>query len=259
MDTIFSGTFGKNLTMRTLLERIVQAKSPGVHFLRVSSQDNKVSGRIFIVNSSHITGAVLPSQGTTGYTALKALLTDKYGTFAYVAADVQEKFDVDNSLNINIQTLLKSLDELPENATSLFDEKSLLDKIFSPKASDTLPSSEIKPIASQTISSDSQPSRQAAPLTGNESSSGQADDIYQLINKPPVKENISLSIPPDVTELRSKQQRALFFEQEWSVILAAIGIALAIFFFSGLFHTESQVSKQIQKNIRSSLSNTKHH
>jgi hypothetical protein len=69
-----------------------------------------------------------------GYAALKALLMVDLGSFALVVSKPTDKLSVDRSINIEIKALLEKMDNLPDEPSALFDQESLLNKVFSARA-----------------------------------------------------------------------------------------------------------------------------
>jgi hypothetical protein len=134
MNVLAEGLIGQELPMREILKRILLMKAPGVCFLQVTNADGRVTGRVRVIDSTHITGALLASSPSEGYPALKTLLEVKDGTYALFAGRQSDREDGQQALNIELAKLIDNLDKLPEipaSVTSPFDQSAMLDRIFS--------------------------------------------------------------------------------------------------------------------------------
>ena len=133
MNVLAEGLIGQELPMREILKRILLMKAPGVCFLQVTNADGRVTGRVRVIDSTHVTGALLASSQSEGYPALKTLVEIKDGTFALFAGRQSDREDGQQALNIELVKLIDNLDKLPEipaSVTSPFDQSAILDRIF---------------------------------------------------------------------------------------------------------------------------------
>lgn len=130
LDTLFDGQLNKNLTVRELLKRILGLKQPGISFLRIANVDQTLDGRIFIMDSKLIIGATMNGAPQSGYAALEPLLKIEEGSFAFVAPSDTDSLTVDRSLNMEIKSLLHSYESARQEINTVFDQESLLDRVF---------------------------------------------------------------------------------------------------------------------------------
>jgi hypothetical protein len=73
----------------------------------------------------------LDENDETGYPALRQLLAVGTGNFAGLRPEPGEKIDLVPNLNFELHKVIPLMPALPESPVGLFDEKSLLDKVFS--------------------------------------------------------------------------------------------------------------------------------
>jgi hypothetical protein len=132
MNVLVEGRINYSLTMKDLLKRIFQMQMAGTSFIRIISSDGALTGRIFILDSTFITGADSKESGEVGYPVLKKLLKISEGSFAIVSMRAGDPVDGEFSMNIEIRKIFENIDNLPENPSVLFDQNALLDKVFNP-------------------------------------------------------------------------------------------------------------------------------
>ncbi|MGH9553775.1 MAG: hypothetical protein ACRD3W_30625, partial [Terriglobales bacterium] len=112
-------------------EHICETPVPGMCVLRINSEQEDYSGKILISNGDHIVGALTVTGRYQGYEAIRRLLTVASGNFAYLRVGKTDRVDVVANLNIPVRKVAHSAPNLPADVSALFDEKSLLDKVFS--------------------------------------------------------------------------------------------------------------------------------
>jgi len=132
MNVLVEGRINYSLTMKDLLKRIFQMQMAGTSFIRIVSSDGALTGRIFILDSTFITGADSKESGEVGYPVLKKLLKIDDGSFAIVSMRAGDPVDGEFSMNIEIRKIFENIDNLPDNPSVLFDQNALLDKVFNP-------------------------------------------------------------------------------------------------------------------------------
>lgn len=148
MDVIFEGRLSNRLTIKEILQRIASQGAPGVRILRISGMEPEHGGRIVISQDRYVTAAGLSQSTEIGYSALRKLLGITEGNFAYLNTGKHDFIDLEPNLNIELYRLIDTMPHLPESAAQLFDERSLLDKIFgSPDDFPEVKSSEVPVLA----------------------------------------------------------------------------------------------------------------
>jgi hypothetical protein len=140
MLVLFEGRVHPGFTMRDVLKQIFLLQSPGPGVLRVTSTDGTVNGHIHIHDCTFITGASLKVSGIVGYDALRTIIANfSQGSFALLSVQKGDSFESDQSMNIEVRKLAEDIDHLPESPVGLFDQTSLLDKVFNPSAAPQTP------------------------------------------------------------------------------------------------------------------------
>jgi hypothetical protein len=132
MLVLFEGRIHSGLTIKEIFKRIVLLQSAGQALLRVSSPDNESQGLIYLHDCTYVTGASIKGSSEVGYDALRKLVRVQEGSFALIAVQPGDSYQSDLSLNIELRKLAEGLDHLPESPSELFDQNSLLDKVFNP-------------------------------------------------------------------------------------------------------------------------------
>lgn len=131
MDVLFEGRLNPELHLKTVLQRVLENKPQGNLLIRISSPHAASNGRLLIRDGRFITAALLDDSDESGYTALRQLLAVSTGSFAGLRPSQDERIDLIPNLNIELHKVIPLMPALPESPVGLFDEKSLLDKVFS--------------------------------------------------------------------------------------------------------------------------------
>jgi hypothetical protein len=131
MNIISEGRLSYEHRIANILTTVRQQSSSGFILLSLSSQDLQADGIISIRDSRFITGAISNTDGLTGYPALKRLLSLAVGTYTLSQLDANQLADFDQDINIDLDRIIAVVPSLPENLSELFDQASLLDKVFS--------------------------------------------------------------------------------------------------------------------------------
>jgi hypothetical protein len=131
MNTIFEGTLSYECRISNILKKIRQRSSSGLCLLSLSSPDQQTDGIVSIRDCRFITGAILTAEGVTGYAALKKLLSLALGSYSLSQLDVNQLAEFDQDINLDLDRVIAVVPSLPENLSELFDQASLLDKVFS--------------------------------------------------------------------------------------------------------------------------------
>lgn len=117
--------------MHDALEAVARHKNVKYGLLRVTS--NTSSGLIGVFCGRFITGAVMSLSGESGYPALRNLLAAKDGSFAFMDASDEPVREVNQSLGVDLQTLLSStdfsVDNLPISEESLTNMRGAADEV----------------------------------------------------------------------------------------------------------------------------------
>src|SRR5262249_44197277 len=120
MDTLFEGQRESNVAMQDLLARVLEVQPAGLSYLRVSSADKQVEGRIYFQDGRRIIGASLVESPLSGYEALKAALQVNFNTFALIGiGHAGQSPGGQTALNVDALTLLRRLDDLPADISEL--------------------------------------------------------------------------------------------------------------------------------------------
>lgn len=131
MNIISEGTLSYECRISNILKAIRQQPSSGLSLLSLSSPDHLTDGIISIRDSRFITGAISNTDGVTGYSALKGLLSLALGTYSLSQLEPDQLANFDQDINIDLDRVIAVVPSLPENLSELFDQESLLDKVFS--------------------------------------------------------------------------------------------------------------------------------
>jgi hypothetical protein len=132
---MFEGSLSYECKISSILERIRQQSISGLSLLSLASPDRSIEGVVSIRDSRFITGALSPVDGISGYSALKKLLTLALGTYTVSQPEseleLRELNRFDHDINIDVERIIPIVPFLPDNLSELFDQTSLLDKVFS--------------------------------------------------------------------------------------------------------------------------------
>jgi hypothetical protein len=131
VDVLFEGRLNPELHLKTVLQRVLENKPQGNLLIRISSPYASSNGRLLIRDGRYITAALLDDSDESGYAALRSLLAVTMGNFSGLRPSQDEKIDLIPNLNIELHKVIPLMPTLPESPIGLFDEKSLLDKVFS--------------------------------------------------------------------------------------------------------------------------------
>jgi hypothetical protein len=116
--------------MADVLRGVMAVENQRYGILRISSPGANVSGRLAIAESKFIVGGLLSDGTEGGYGAVRRLLLAEDGNFAYLDTGGQKPQDFDQGLYISLAKMSDIWPNLPEDPNQLFDEESLLDKVF---------------------------------------------------------------------------------------------------------------------------------
>lgn len=132
MDVVFEGSLSRSWGMADVLQSIVDVPNVQFGLLRVSSPGDTFHGKILISECSHIVAASSSDsiEGSDAYQAVRTMLELREGSFAFLDLSVENLEELDRSLFISLNKVLELYPALPGNSDLMFDERSLLDKIF---------------------------------------------------------------------------------------------------------------------------------
>lgn len=135
MDVIFEGSLSESWGIHDVLRTIIEVPNVPFGLLRVSSPEKNIQGKILVGDSTHIVGASCTGVplSVDPYEAVRTMLELQEGNVAYLDLATDAIDGMDRSLFICISRVLEALPRLPENPTHMFDERTLLDKIFGPE------------------------------------------------------------------------------------------------------------------------------
>ena len=131
MDIIFEGALSGTWGMKDVLQAVLDVPNVSDGVLRISCPAANIQGKIFIAEASHIVGASCTGcPPAEAYESLRTLLEINEGSFVFADVSSQIHAEIDHSLFISISRILETLPHLPQSASELFDERTLLNKIF---------------------------------------------------------------------------------------------------------------------------------
>ncbi len=134
MEAVVEGRLSGRSGAREALQEVLRQAPDATGLFRISACGEDLSGKLAVVKGRYIIGAQVAGGSLTGYPAVRKLLAVTEGNFAFLQAAAPLPPDMDQSLHISLPALIDRLPDLPESAGDLFDEKSLLDEVFSPTA-----------------------------------------------------------------------------------------------------------------------------
>ena len=134
VDLVFEGSLSRAWGIKDALGAVLGVSDLAYGVLRLSSLQNDLHGKVLVSKSSHIVGARC-NKSTDAYESLRLLLSLQQGNFAFLDLSA-EPVDFDQSLFISIAAVLRRLPNLPDAASELFDQESLLDRVFGDSAQD---------------------------------------------------------------------------------------------------------------------------
>src|SRR4029453_1611215 len=130
VNVVFEGNLSPDRTLERVLEDMLASAPTDTAVLRIACPSKNLSGRLAIARGRYIVGAQMDGDAESGYAAVRKLLAIGDGNFAFLHTEGRFPFDVDPSLHIAIERILELMPSLPENPGDLFDEKALLDELF---------------------------------------------------------------------------------------------------------------------------------
>ncbi len=129
MDVIFEGALSKSWGMKDVLKAVADVPNVPFGALRISCPSKNIQGKVLIADAKHVVAASC-SDDIDAYEALRTLLEVKDGNFALLDLSTEDLAEFDQSLFICIDRLIESMPALPHSSSELFDENTLLDKVF---------------------------------------------------------------------------------------------------------------------------------
>jgi hypothetical protein len=122
MEVVFQGRLTSDQDIRDVLNDLLALTTGDLGILRISSSNNKVSGRLVIQRRQQVIGAQIPDTGEFGYPALRKLLSVRQGAFAYVDLEGQPLKPEDENVKVDVRTLIELLPNLPDELPSTGSE-----------------------------------------------------------------------------------------------------------------------------------------
>lgn len=138
VNVIFEGALSRGWSMVDVLRAVSGVENQRFGVLRINAPNN-VNGRIAIADGAFIVGAVMADGTAQGYEALRPLLSAASGNFAYLDTEGKLPPEFDESLYLSLEKVMSTLPGLPAQFKDLFDEKSLLDKLFGGEGDGLMP------------------------------------------------------------------------------------------------------------------------
>lgn len=137
MDVVFEGSLSKSWSMKDVLQAVTE-QDAGRYVLRIASKENDSAGRLAIADGQFVVGACT-DQGENGYPAVRDILAITEGSFVLLDSGSEPPSDLNDVLHLSLPRLIEYLPNLPEDPGQLFDQGSLLDKLFGGKDAPVAP------------------------------------------------------------------------------------------------------------------------
>ncbi len=167
MNVVFEGNLSADRNLVEVLQAMLASPPTDTAVLRIACPSQTLSGRLAVARGRYIVGAQVDDGDESGYAAVRKLLALKDGNFAFLDTEGRFPFDVDPTLHIPIDRILALMPSLPESPADLFDEKALLDELFTattqPGNREMQDSSEVFPQTVQDLDSGPLSDTQSAP------------------------------------------------------------------------------------------------
>ncbi|MFN8655389.1 MAG: hypothetical protein U0105_03550 [Candidatus Obscuribacterales bacterium] len=123
--------------MKDVLQAVAE-QDAGLYVLRIASKETDCAGRLAIADGEFIVGACT-DQGESGYPAVREILAIGEGSFVLLDSGSEHPSDLKDVLHLSLPRLIEHLPNLPEDPGQLFDQGSLLDKLFGGKDAPVAP------------------------------------------------------------------------------------------------------------------------
>lgn len=133
VNVVFEGNLSADKNLVQVLQEMLSSARTDTAVLRIACPSRNLSGRLAVARGRFIVGAQVDGD-ESGYAAVRKLLAVDDGNFAFLDTQGQFPFDVDPTLHIPVDRILELMPALPENPAELFDEKALLDEVFTAPA-----------------------------------------------------------------------------------------------------------------------------
>lgn len=132
MNVVFEGLLSKPWNTQDILRAISSLKEIRYGILRISVPEENIQGRIVFADEGHIVDASIsgPTESRSAYESFRQLLSLSSGSYVFLDSGMTRPAEFTESLYIPVEKVIALLPALPENPSELFDEKSLLDKVF---------------------------------------------------------------------------------------------------------------------------------
>jgi hypothetical protein len=131
----FHGRLSFEIRLAAVLERIVERpQEAGIAILRLTDTVSNRTGEIRFLKGKYICGAILREKSSgqelcSGYEALRLVCGIASADFVYLTKSKDSGGDL--NLNIELQSVIKLLPNLPEDRTQLQNDEFTLNRIFS--------------------------------------------------------------------------------------------------------------------------------
>jgi serine/threonine protein kinase len=124
-----SGRLSFELPLARVLQDTLDDYGNGRYIVRLSDPESGWTGE-FVISDSHVVAAQIDQPPASGYEALRTIC--QIGSCEYTLNELEEAEPepVGKSLHIKLSKLIERLPYLPENQGDLFDQETLLDKVF---------------------------------------------------------------------------------------------------------------------------------
>jgi len=123
------------------LQRIADTDLAGTYVLRLSAPEVHCSGRVVFSDCTYVVAAQTRDGVSEGYEALKVMLKVSLGSYAYLKVGEKDHLDLIANLHVPLAKIIETTPDLPDDPRQLFDEKTLLDRIFTSGVRESLPKS----------------------------------------------------------------------------------------------------------------------
>jgi serine/threonine protein kinase len=124
-----AGRLSVELPLARVLQDTLDDYGNGRYIVRLSDPQSGWSGE-FVISDSHVVAAHIEQPPTSGYEALRTICHNGSCNYTLTELDEAEPEPGQKSLHIKLSKLIERLPHLPENQGDLFDQETLLDRVF---------------------------------------------------------------------------------------------------------------------------------
>lgn len=123
MDVIIEGQIDQEETIADVIATVVGVKGCNTPILRLNDGDSDLSGRILFSHGGFILGGKLNQGGTSGYEAIRQLLSIQTGNYAILDPLRKPTSELNQALWLSTDKIIQALPNLPATEESLADKR----------------------------------------------------------------------------------------------------------------------------------------